>query len=405
MNVGILGAWHLGAVVSAGLSNTHTITVHDPTVPSLKEGVPAVDEKGVQEQLQKQLGKNFIVGSAEEAITNKDFVIIAHDSPVNEKDSVDIRPIMESAQQIKKYGKNLIVVCMSQVPIGTCSTMEKELGLPVAYVPENLRLGEAMECLLQPDVLVIGAKDEAVAQRVSKELYQPVKGERAIMSVESAELWKHAMNSYLASMITLANNLADVGQAYGANITDVVGALKLDRRVSTHAPLGAGLGFGGGTLGRDVSVLADLAAKKGIHAPLFKTILDYNHQRPRFVLDVLNKRNAKKVAILGLAYKPGTNTLRRSIGVWLAKHIAHQAYDPAIQKAEGVTTTKTAEEACEGVDAILLVTPWPDFKKIDWHTIAEKVATKYVLDCRNMMTKQEQQAIRKAGFEYEGVGV
>tara|TARA_Y100000310_G_scaffold337824_1_gene425889 strand:+ start:486 stop:1694 length:1209 start_codon:yes stop_codon:yes gene_type:complete len=402
MNIGILGAWHLGAVVAAGLCEHHDVSVHDPTVESLKEGVPAVDEPGVEEKLKANLDKSLHVTNAEEAIKEKDFVIIAHDSPVNEDDSVDISPILESASQIKQHGQNLIVVCMSQVPIGTCAKIEQDLGMPVAYVPENLRLGEAMECFLNPDVVVIGAKEENTAKRVSEELYAPVQGERAIMGVESAEMWKHSMNSYLASMITLANNLADVAQAYGANITDVIEGLKKDRRVSEKAPLGPGLGFGGGTLGRDVSVLIDLAKGKNIGAPMFKTILDYNHARPNFVLEKC--KNANKIAILGLAYKPGTNTLRRSIGVWLANKLPNVvAFDPAIPKAEGVATANNAEEACKGADAILIVTAWPEFKNINWNSL--EVNKKYVLDCRNMMDKQDQEKIKQAGFVYEGVGV
>ncbi|MDP7181007.1 MAG: nucleotide sugar dehydrogenase [Candidatus Woesearchaeota archaeon] len=401
MKIGILGAWHLGAVVAAGLCEHHDVSVHDPTVESLKEGVPAVDEPGVEEKLKANLDKSLHITSAEEAIKDKDFVIIAHDSPVNEDDSVDISPILESAAQIKQYSKETIIVCMSQVPIGTCKKIEQDLGMPVAYVPENLRLGEAMDCFLNPDVVVIGA-DKDTAKRVN-ELYAPVKGERAFMSVESAEMWKHSMNCYLASMITLANNLADVAQAYGANITDVIGGLKKDRRVSEKAPLGPGLGFGGGTLGRDVSVLIDLAKEKNINAPMFSTILDYNHTRPNFVLEKLKQKGASKIAILGLAYKPGTNTLRRSIGVWLAKKLNAVAFDPAIPTAEGITTASSAEEACQDADAILIVTAWPEFKNIKWDAL--KVKEKYILDCRNMMDKQDQEKIRQAGFVYEGVGV
>lgn len=414
MKVGIIGAWHLGIVAATCLSTVHEVFVHDAEANnSLKNGIPVVDEPGVRGLLKNQLERTLHICSIEDAIKSKDVVIIAFDSPVNEQDAVDITPIMNAVDSIKKSGSNCLVVIMSQVPVGTCRKISEYLKTVVAYVPENLRLGQAISCFMRPDVLVIGCDDKTLSDRISNELFSCCNGKRAFMNLESAEMWKHSMNAYLAGMITLANSLADVCEYNNANISDVVNALKMDSRVSSKAPLGAGIGFGGGTLGRDVCVLQELCKKSGINSSLFDSISNYNRQRPFIVLKKLEKHGTiskMKVAVLGIAYKPGTNTLRRSTGLFLAgllkeKGAVVSVFDPAIKDIPGFVSASSVADAVKDCDAVLLVTDWPEFKQIELAGLKGVMKHFLIVDCRNMLDSKKQAEAKNLGFVYEGMGI
>lgn len=410
--IGVLGAWHLGIVAATCLAEQHDVWIHDKSASdSLKKGIPVVDEPGIASLLKSRLNKSMHIVEPKEAISGKEFIIIAHDSPVSEEDVVDISPILESADQIKQYAdSNPIVVIMSQVPIGTCKKIQESLKLPVLYVPENLRLGQAIQCFTEPDVLVVGSDSKENAEKVSSELYSVVKGKRAFLNVANAEMWKHSMNTYLASMITLANSLADVCEHHGANISDVVKTLKMDTRVSSKAPLGAGLGFGGGTLGREVNVLQNLAKKSGVSSKFFDAVLESNKERPLQVIKKLGNVKGKRIAVLGMAYKQGTNTLRRSIGLFIANKLRENGaivsvFDPAISEIPGFVSSKSVEDASKNADAIMLVTDWPQFRQINWNSLQSIVHNAFILDCRNMMNSEEITSIKNAGFVYRGIGI
>ncbi len=411
MKVGILGAWHLGIVVASCLSDNHDVFVSDAaSQDSLSKGIPTVDEMGVADILKKQLNKKIHLVHAEQAIKNKDYIIIAHDSPVDEEDIVDVSPIMESIDEIKKYhNSNPVIIIMSQIPVGTSKKIQEELKLPVVYVPENLRLGTAIADFKQPDVVVIGSTDKKIAETVSAKLFSVMNGPRQFMNLESAELWKHSMNVYLATNITLGNEIADICEKTGANATHVVTALKMDSRISKKTPLGAGLGFGGGTLGRDVNVLSSVAKQYKTSSRLFDAIIADNKERNATMIKKLGPVKGKKIAVFGLAYKPGTNTLRRSLGldiaILLQKKGANVAvFDPVISEAPGFKKFDSALSAVQNADVIMLVTAWPQFKILDWHQLRKAVKIPFIFDCQNMMTTEQIQNIKEAGFIYSGVG-
>jgi UDPglucose 6-dehydrogenase len=293
--------------------------------------------------------------------------------------------------------------------------LNPKLRFDIACVPENLRLGQAVERFLRPDFLVFGADSEVTIQRVEA-LYAPIPGPRVRVDLRTAEMTKHAINAYLATCISFANELANLCDEVGADAFQVVQALRLDSRVSPKAPLAPGLGFAGGTLARDMTVLEKLATQHGYAAPLLKGVLAVNQFQNRMVVQrlegLLGTLAARTIGVLGLTYKPGTSTLRRSAAIEIirdlaAKGAAIKAFDPKADPAEmelhrqEFSICADAYAAAEDADALALVTPWPEFKDLDLARLKDIMHTPVILDAPNML---EPAKVTQAGFVYQGIG-
>ncbi len=424
----VVGLWHLGCVAASSLAKLgHTVraTDFDPqTVRKLQRGVPPVYEPGLAEFIAEQTGEGRLrfALSCPEAFADADYVFVTFDTPVDENDQSDLAAIVSAFDAIAEDAQSGVeIVVMSQVPVGTCRrlaerlhTRAPRLSFDLVYHPENLRLGEALHNFLHPDFLLVGAEDQDAADRLLR-LYAGVSASSLTMSLASAEMTKHALNAFLATSISFANELAGLAETCGADIRDVVRALRCDRRIGPHAFLNPGPGFSGGTLGRDVQALRSIGEQLGRKTPQLDATLAVNREQLSRLFEKMYSAcsglRGRRVGLLGLTYKPGTNTLRRSHALALARRLLEagaevRAFDPQLPEpsaeTDGVTLCADPYQAAESADAVLLMTPWPEFKGLDLARLRRAVRQPVLLDAHNLL---DDRAARVAGFHYCGVGI
>ncbi|MGH9731996.1 MAG: UDP-glucose dehydrogenase family protein, partial [Candidatus Acidiferrales bacterium] len=333
-----------------------------------------------------------------------------------------------------------LVVEKSTVPAQTGQQLKRVLGIygrgggvrfRVASNPEFLREGTAVGDFLHPDRIVIGVDDE-IAEKQLQEIYRPVLEQKfkcpvhdgacppmkapawVVTTINSAELIKHASNSFLALKISYANMVSDLAEKLGANIEEVMHGVGLDPRIGPHF-LRPGLGFGGFCLPKDVQAFVRLAERNGIDFAMLREAERVNHHRIAGFVEKLRHSlwvlKGKQIAILGLAFKANTDDIRFAPSIELIKKLQTEgvrlkAYDPQAMEKIGeqfpdLICTSDAYEAARGADALLVVTEWEEFRKLDWKRIHKGMARPLVLDGRNLLSAQEMKSL---GFEYHSVG-
>ena len=304
----------------------------------------------------------------------------------------------------------------STVPAGTGAAIRREVA-DLAYVscPEFLKEGTAVDDFLHPDRVVIGADagDEAAADAVA-DLYRPLGGELVRTDVASAEMIKLAANAFLATKISFINEIANVCEEVGADVTEVARGWA-STSGSARAFLRAGIGYGGSCFPKDVSALKQLAGNTGYHFQLLNAVIEVNELQKRRVIGKLTKHlgslSGKQVTLLGLAFKPDTDDMRGASSLVLASRLHGEGavvrgYDPVAEERARellprVNFFDSAPEALEGADAAILVTEWPEFAELDWGAMATRMANPLIIDGRNFL---DPATLRAAGFTYEGIG-
>lgn len=425
----VVGLWHLGAVTAGCLADLGYEVVgveRDPAkAAKLNRGIPPLFEPGLAELMATHLASGRLRFTADlaDGTAKASYVLIAYDTPVDDQDDPDLSPIETTVEELGSVLEHdVAIIVSSQVPVGTCEalanrlrTLAPRLRFGIACVPENLRLGEAIDRFLRPDLLVLGADNEQTMAKIEA-LYSSVPGSRVRVDLRTAEMIKHAINAYLATCISFSNELANLCDEVGADALHVAGALKLERRVSPKAPLLPGLGFSGGTLARDMKVLTKLADRYHYPAPFLNGVLALNRLQNSTVVHRLEKLleslRSKTIGVLGLTYKPGTSTLRRSAAVEIIRDIVGRggivrAYDPKADPAETAllrhefTVCEDPYAVAQGAHAIVLVTPWPEFKDLDLPRLRTGMRDHAFLDTANML---DPSLVTQAGFLYQGIG-
>ena len=424
----VLGIWHLGSVYSACLADLGYFVVgwdrDAKKVTDLNKGIPPLFEPGLEELLTKNiLSKNLTYTSdLGYALREAQYVLIAFDTPVNAKDEVDLSPIFEVSSELAKYlESDALLIVSSQVPIGTCEQIKSmikqqnpTLEFDVAYCPENLRLGQAIQCFKNPERIVIGADSPSSLERV-EEFWDLIDAPKVRMDLRSAEMTKHALNAFLAMCISFSNEIANLCDELGADALKVVAALRLDERIGQKLPLGPGLGFAGGTLARDLKILHNLGNKLNYEIHLVDATLKVNEGQNRIVVKKLEKvygtvKNLT-IGVLGLTYKPGTSTLRRSAALeiiqeLISKGAVVKAHDPKasleeIQEHPEFQFYSDPYEVARGSDALVIITDWPQFKELDFDLFKSKMRKPVLVDARNMLYNE---GLEEKGCIYLGVG-
>lgn len=419
ISIGVLGLWHLGLVYSVSLAKLgYKVSGFDldkKNIDNLNLAQLPVYEPNLTDNLKENLGKNlFFSNKAEDVIKNKDYLFITLDTPVNDYDEVNLTLLKKLFGKVLKYSsKKAKIIISSQIPIGTTRSLIKKLKHNrVIYFPENLRLGNAIEDFLNPSRIVLGGESKQLINQFLKD-FPFFKCAVLKMSIESAEMLKHALNSYLALNISFSSELSDLCELLGANMNDVVYGLKTDPRISPKAPLNPGLGFAGGTLGRDVKTLINLSDKVNYPAKLLSAVYEVNQDRLKSLLKKIRLihpgLSGKKIGILGLTYKPNTDTLRRSQSLELANMLADEkaevrGFDPVIKtiNSKSINLSNSLEEFLKDLDSLILMTPWSEFKNIDPKLVAKLMRKKILIDTKNFL---DQQKYEKSGFEYFGIGL
>jgi UDPglucose 6-dehydrogenase len=424
----VVGLWHLGCVNAAGFAEKGYRVVgleFDPVkARALQGGKPPLFEPGLKELMAKHLKNGNLSFTSDPArAAEADYVVIAYDSPVNDRDEVDVRPVVDAARAVAARMKpNAPLVITSQLPLGTCGKLEAELRRShpawksgVVYTPENLRLGSAIARFLEPDMLVLGA-DRPEALLAAQALYGPFKAPKPAMDLKSAEMVKHALNAFLATSIAFINEIAALSDRLGADAVAVGQALKLDKRIGPRALMSPGLGYSGGTLARDVTQLRKFARELNHEAPLLDGVVKINDGTFDEIVVKLETKlgdlSGKRIGVLGLTYKPGTSTMRRSPAIRIIDLLreagaACVGYDPMADAEEMEAYAGRFERAAKtsdlarGADALVLVTEWPEFKALPFGKLAASMNAAFLVDSKNFLDPAEMAA---AGFDYQGFG-
>ncbi len=429
MRIVVIGLWHCGEIYSAGLAELgHEVAGVDSNaevIANFSKGTPPLPEPGLSELLKKHIASGRLKYTTDfSAIKNCDVVWCAFDTPVNDVDGADLTSIREALlKSAPHFVDGVLIVVSSQVPVGTAAraiAKIKELrpGLKFDYVytPENLRLGEAVKCFMEPGRVVIGADSDLAAKKM-EEIFAPLKTEFIRMSVASAEMAKHALNAYLATSVSFINDIADLCEKIGADVLDVAKALRSDPRIGQKAFLDAGLGFSGGTLGRDLKALEAAAKSAKISVPVVTSVYEKNLKRKDIVATRVKALwgdvRGQKIAILGLTYKPGTKTLRRSRALEIASDLSKAGailslHDPAADRSElpnlpGASFFADPYAAVVGAKAIIIATPWPQFKELDFGKLGKFAPGALLFDTANLLYDKGDK-IRANGLKYMGVG-
>jgi UDPglucose 6-dehydrogenase len=381
MKLVVQGLWHLGCVTAACCAKAgHTVVglAEDADEAArLNAGTLPIHEPGLAELFSAGLagGKLRFTADAAEALQGAELCWIAYDTPVDSEDRADVAYVLDRAgATLKKMQAGQVLLVSSQLPVG-CAAKLKALapkGVGIASSPENLRLGAALKVFLEPDRVVLGADDEAT-QAVLRRLFEPITPRLEWMSAASAEMTKHAINAFLASSVVFINEIAGLCETHGADAAEVARGLKSEQRIGPKAYLGPGAAFAGGTLARDLQFLSAMATEEGRPQNLFNAALESNRRHAQWPLQALERAlpgglKGKRIAVLGLAYKPGTDTLRRSTAVELME-VLHRmgadlrAVDPLVKALEGplaaVPVQAEAAKALTGAEALMLFHPWP----------------------------------------------
>jgi UDPglucose 6-dehydrogenase len=384
----VLGLWHLGSVTAACLAEQGLdvigLDLDADRVARLASGFAPIAEPGLDELIRDGLGRGNLAFTADpsQACAQASVLWVTFDTPVDEDDRADVGWVSDQLERVRPSVANgTLVLVSSQVPVGFTGDLERrwrmgDATLQFACAPENLRLGQALQVFRAPDRVVIGLGLGAERERIAQ-LFEPARDRIEWMSIESAEMTKHALNGFLAASVAYTNEVARVCELVGADAAEVERGLRTEPRIGRRAYVTPGAPIGGGTLARDVAYLKHLAAEHGLETPVLTGIIDSNRLHAGWaqerVMELLEGIVDPSVALLGLTYKAGTDTLRRStaveLGRWLVDQgVTVQAYDPVINALpaglDWIQLVLSADEALKGSDVAVLGTPWPEFHAI-----------------------------------------
>ena len=418
--LGIFGAGWVGLVTGACFAERgHEVVVRDVVperIESLNAGRLPFHEPGLAELIESNRERLTFTLDVTELKAGTDIFFACVDTPPTASGDANLSYVWSVIDDLGDPGEATLVM-KSTVPVGTGERIRAALdqrGLSgVGYVsnPEFLAEGRAVQDFLNPDRVVIGSFEEAAGDRVAA-LYEGFDAPVVRTSVASAEMIKLAANAFLATRISFINEIANVSEAVGADVAEVAYGMGLDKRIGTSY-LNPGIGYGGSCFPKDVSFLKLLAGNSGYHFQLVSAVIEVNDLQKRRVVSKLQDRlgslRGKKIALLGLAFKPNTDDMREAPSLVLASRLQTEgavvhAWDPLVKShpaLEGVVMEASLLDAVRDADAAVIVTEWPELESLASEEVREAMRTPLIVDGRNLL---DPQAARAAGFDYEGIG-
>lgn len=426
MNITVIGTGFVG-VVTAGVfahfnNRVFALDIDQTKIDNLSNGKIPFYEPDLSELVAKGLAskKLTFTTSYEKAVKNADVVILAVGTPSAPNGTADLKFIFAASASLAPYIKqNAVVVIKSTVPPGTNAKVETlirektKTKFFVASVPEFLKEGTAVSDTLNPNRIVIGSVDKRVI-KILLELHKPLGGERIIVSPESAQMAKYAANAYLAQRTTFINQIANLCEKNGADVMEVISVIGADQRIGSHYWY-PGLGYGGSCFPKDVKELAAYSRSIGEGNGLFVKLDDLNEERIEKLLKkwgkIIGGWQQKKVAILGLSFKPNTDDIREAPSTKIIPLLKKEkatiiAYDPkalpvAREKFPGIITAQSAYDCLKEVDVALLLVEWPELTQLNIHKVRQLMSGDWFIDTRN---QYQPQAVEAAGLRYIGIG-
>ncbi|WP_159006128.1 nucleotide sugar dehydrogenase [Bradyrhizobium sp. S69] len=407
MKVCVYGLWHLGTVTAACLASRGIATVGlaeaVEAASELNAGKAPLFEPGLDALLTQglQSGTLRFTDDVAAAVSSADLVWVNFDTPVDDDDVADVDYVLDRVRLTFPHLRDgSVVLISSQVPVGSTARLEHEFAavakdrkVSFGYSPENLRLGDAIRVFTEPERIIIGIRGED-ARRVIEPVLKPFCQTLLWTRVESAEMVKHALNSYLATCVTFTNEIASICESVGADMSEVEAALRLDPRIGKKAYVRAGSAFGGGTLARDVQYLKAIAQDRDTRVPVLSAVLESNDHHKGWVVRHLRRQlgalTGKKIGILGLAYKAGTDAIRRSVAIEVIEELIAEGanvavFDPKVATLpeplnSALTIAGSADMVFRGSEAVVLATEWPEFRELDFAALVPDMKRALLID-------------------------
>ncbi len=428
MNIGVVGAGYVGLVTAACFAklgnNVINVDINSEKIKSLKKGISPIYEPGLEELIKDGLRKHRLTftTSLKSAVRKSAIIFIAVGTPPKDNGEADLSYVENVARNIARQMPSYrLIVEKSTVPVRTGREIEKtvranhrrKIKFDVASNPEFLREGQAIDDFMHPDRIVIGTRSKKARDILTK-LYEPLGAPIIVTDIESAELIKHASNSFLATKISFINSISNICEKYGGDIVNVARGMGLDRRIGKDF-LNAGIGFGGFCFPKDLEAFIRISEKVGHEFDILRAVKKVNeYQKILFVKKIeeaLWILNGKTVAVLGLAFKPNTDDMRYAPSIDIINRLKDEGvkvkvFDPkAMKKARkiltGVAFCRDAYAACKNSDCLAIVTDWDEFKEMDLKRVKKLMKQPIIVDGRNIYNPN---TVRRLGFKYTGIG-
>ena len=439
MKISIIGTGYVGLTEGLCFADLgHDVVCYDiiqDKIEKLQSGIPTLYEEGLEDMLKRNLANQKIkfTSDLKEAVKDIEAVFICVNTPENQKDgSADLSAIISSTQAVAEAvnkDKNFVLVIKSTVPVGTNMMIKnnilknnKDIKFLIASNPEFSRQGSAIVDFLNPDRIIVGVESDETKE-IMANIYKPLtdKGFPILFTtIPTAELIKYASNTFLAVKIAFINEMADICEKTGADVSEIAKAMGMDKRISPYF-LNAGPGIGGSCFPKDSIALVKIGNNLGLDMELINAAVESNKKRKKRMADKVIEASAyslkgKKVALLGLAFKANTDDTRYSPSLSIIRQLAKKnitinAYDPkGIENSKSKLENKYLKkvsffddpyEAIKNSEILVIATEWEEFKKLDYNKIYDSLKQKTIIDLRNILNADE---IKKIGYKYISIG-
>jgi UDPglucose 6-dehydrogenase len=418
--IAFFGAGYAGLVSGACLAELgHAVVIRDivpERIEALQAGKVPFHEPGLEDLIAKNAERLSFTLSMEEAVDGSEFLFVCVGTPPTPSGDADLSGVWSVIDALPEGIGPAVFVMKSTVPVGTGERVRAALDarglghVGYASCPEFLAEGSAVSDFMESDRIVVGSFDDSDGDGVEA-LHEALHAPVVRMDVPSAEMVKLAANAYLATRVSFINEIANVCELVGADVEQVARGMGLDRRIGTHY-LRAGLGYGGSCFPKDMSFLKLLAGNSGYHFHLVTAVMEVNELQMRRPVAKLQKHlgplRGKRIALLGLAFKPHTDDLREAPSRVLTSRLLAEgaevvAWDPVADSTtvRAIEVADTVADAVRGADAAVVVTEWPELRDIPWSELRATMRTPLVIDARNHL---DADTMRAAGYAYEGMG-
>lgn len=427
-HVTVVGVGYVGLTTSACFADLGNhimaLDISEKRVENLRNGILPIYEPGLKEVVERNVraGRLKFTTDYEEALKDAEFVFICVGTPEGVDGEADLQYVRAAAESLAKHmHRYLIVINKSTVPVGTgdwvAEIIRNTQPTPIPYAvvscPEFLREGTALRDFFNPDRTVLGSTDREAAHQVAQ-LHLPLRAPIVVTDLRTAEMIKYASNAFLATRISFINEIANICEALGADVKEVAQGMGYDKRIGHHF-LEPGVGYGGSCFPKDVKALAYMASLHGTEPQLLQSVMDINKtQRKQIVLkleDMLTDLKGKTIALLGLAFKENTDDIRESPALDIARMLHERGanirgYDPVANEnvSRAMPFIELADDPyklAEGADALVVATPWNEFKALDLDALRKLMKTPNMVDGRNLY---DPTRMKNLGFIYRGVG-
>jgi len=430
MKISVIGAGHVGLVTSACFADLgHDVICIDNDIKKIaliKRGEIPFFEPGLHDLVKHNIARNRLrfSTSIKEAMDQCEVTFIAVGTPTKESGEADLSSVEKVAMEIAKNLRSYhLIVEKSTVPVETGAWVKKTIQINIrkskkidfdlASNPEFLREGAAIQDFMKPDRIVLGVENKR-AEKILRSLYEPLKAPIVVTDVNSAEIIKHASNSFLSAKISFINMVSQLCEKVGADIHKVAQGMGYDRRIGPTF-LNAGIGFGGFCFPKDLAAFIHIAQKSGVDFKILRAVLDVNEDQKRHFVDkvkhVLWNLEGKRIGALGLSFKPDTDDMRFSPAADIISALQQlgaevQAFDPVAMPAakkllKGLKYVKDPYEAARSADALLILTEWSEFRELNLGRIKRLMKRPLIFDGRNIY---DPKTMKELGFQYISIG-